>query len=150
MHFNICATELHFSHVHLKEGLFRCLRATFFGGVRLNINFLIRDVCYSYLVLIFFCQMRRMTQLLKAIYGEKMYKSKNHPDWVKLVEKPSYPVVAAQGANECRIYVLRLTQLYDGQRLVEKIIKFDVTPSLFSSLSCYFFLLFYLFTFCSL
>ena len=52
MNFNICATELHFSHVHLKEGLFRCLRTTFFG-VRLNINFLIRDVCYSYLVLLF-------------------------------------------------------------------------------------------------
>ena len=73
-----------------------------------------------------------MTQLLKAIYGEKMYKSKNHPDWVKLAEKPSYPVVPAQGANECGIYVLRMTQLYDGQRLVEKILKSDVTASLFS------------------
>ena len=104
----------------------------FFLAVRLNINFLIRDVCYSYLVLLFFCQMRRMTQLLKAIYGEKMYKSKNHPDWVKLAEKPSYPVVPAQGANECGIYVLRMTQLYDGQRLVEKILKSDVTPSPFS------------------
>ena len=73
-----------------------------------------------------------MTQLLKAIYGEKMYKSKNLPDWVKLAEKPSYPVVPAQGANECGIYVLRMTQLYDGQRLVEKILKSDVTASLFS------------------
>ena len=82
--------------------------------------------------------------MLKAIYGEKMYKSKNHPDWVKLVEKPSYPVVPAQGANECEIYVLRVTLLYDGQRLVEKIIKTDVTPSLFSSFPCYFF---YYFTF---
>ena len=92
--------------------------------------------------------MRRMTQLLKAIYGEKMYKSKNHPDWVKLAEKPSYPVVPAQGANECGIYVLRMTQLYDGQRLVEKIIKTDVTPSLFSSFSCYFFYYFnFFFTF---
>ena len=70
--------------------------------------------------------------MLKAIYGEKMYKSKNHPDWVKLAEKPSYPVVPAQGANECGIYVLRMTQLYDGQRLVEKILKSDVTASLFS------------------
>ena len=101
---------------------------------------LIRDVCYSYLVL-FIWQMRRMTQLLKAIYGEKMYKSRNHPDWVKLAEKPSYPVVPAQGANECGIYVLRMTQLYDGQRLVEKIIKTDVTPSLFSCFSCYFFII---------
>ena len=73
-----------------------------------------------------------MTQLLKAIYGEKMYKSRNLPDWVKLAEKPSYPVVPAQGANECGIYVLRMTQLYDGQRLVEKILKSDVTASLFS------------------
>ena len=72
-----------------------------------------------------------MTQLLKVIYGEKMYKSKNHPDWVKLAEKPSYPVVPAQGANECGIYVLRVTQLYDGQRLVEKILKSDVIASLF-------------------
>ena len=86
-----------------------------------------------------FCQIRRMAQRLKAIYGEKFYKSKNHPDWVKLAEKPSYLVVPAQGANECGIYFLRLTQLYDGQRLVEKIIKTDVTPSLFSSFSCYFF-----------
>ena len=78
---------------------------------------------------------------MKVIFGEKMYKSKNHPDCVKLAEKPSYPVVPAQGANECGIYVLRLTQLYDGQRLVEKIIKSDVTPSLFSSFSCYFFLI---------
>ena len=73
-----------------------------------------------------------MTQLLKAIYGEKMYKSRNHPDWVKLAEKPSYPVVPAQGANECGIYVLRMTQLYDGQHLVEKILKSDVTASVFS------------------
>ena len=94
--------------------------------------------------------MRRMTQLLKAIYGEKMCKSKNDPDWVKLAEKPSYLVVPAQGANECGIYVLRVMQLYDGQCLVEKIIKTDVTPSLFSSFSCYFLLLFYFFTFCSL
>ena len=64
-----------------------------FFWVRLNINFLIRDVCYSYLVLLFFCQMRRMTQLLKEIYGEKMYKSRNLPDWVKLAEKPSYPTL---------------------------------------------------------
>ena len=88
--------------------------------------------------------MRRMTQLLKAIYGEKMYKSRNHPDWVKLAEKPSDQVMPVQGANECGIYVLRLTQLYDGQRLVERIIKSDVTPSLFSHFSCYFF---YYFTF---
>ena len=115
--------------------------SNFFWGVRLNINFLIRDVCYSYLVLLFFCQMRRMTQLMKEIYGEKMCKSKNHPDWVKLAEKHSYLVVPAQGANECGIYVLRMTQLYDGQRLVEKIIKTDVTPSLFSSFSCYFFII---------
>ena len=80
-----------------------------------------------------------MTQLLKAIYGEKMYKSRNLPDWVKLAEKPSYPVVPAQGANECGIYVLRMTQLYDGQRLVEKILKSDVTASLFSF---YFFVLY--------
>ena len=66
--------------------------------------------------------MRRMTELLKAIYGEKMYKSRNHPDWVKFAEKPSYPVVPAQGANECGIYVLRISQLYDSQRLVEKIL----------------------------
>ena len=66
--------------------------------------------------------------MLKAMYGEKVYKSKNHPDWVKLAEKPSYPVVPAQGANECGIYVLRVTQLYDGQHLVEKIIKTDVKP----------------------
>ena len=77
-----------------------------------------------------------MTQLLKAIYGEKMYKSKNHPDWVKLAEKPSYPVVPAQGANECGIYVLRVTQLYDGQRLVEK--NFEIQRKSFSV----FFLLF--------
>ena len=91
-----------------------------------------------------------MTQLLKAIYGEKVYKSKNHPDWVKLVEKPSYLVVPAQGANECGIYVLRVTQLYDGQHLVEKIIKTDVKPSLFFFFSLLFFYYFYLFTFCSL
>ena len=101
-------------------------------------------VCVIFTLCFLFCQMRRMTQLLKAIYGEKMYKSKNHPDCVKLAEKPSYPVVPAQVANECRIYVLRVMQLYDGQRLVEKIIKTDVTPSLFSSFSCYFF---YYFTF---
>ena len=83
--------------------------------------------------------MGRMTQLLKAIYGEKMYKSRNHPDWVKLAEKPSYPVVPAQGANECGIYVLRMAQLYDGQCLVEKILKSDVTASLFSF---YFFFLY--------
>ena len=81
-----------------------------------------------------------MTQLLKAIYGEKMYKSKNHPDWVKLAEKPSYPVVPAQGANECGIYVLRVTQLYDDRRLVEKIIETDIKPSLFF----FFFLLLFL------
>ena len=91
--------------------------------------------------------MRRMTQLLKAIYGEKMYKSKNYPDWVKLAEKPSYPVVPAQGANECGIYVLRMMQLYDGQCLVEKILKSDVTPSMFSYFSCYFFNYFKFFTF---
>ena len=85
--------------------------------------------------------------MLKAINGEKMYKSKNHPDWVKLAEKPSYPVVPAQGANECGIYVLRMTQLYDGQRLVERIMKSYVTPSLFSSFSCYFFYYFHFFTF---
>ena len=101
-------------------------------------------MCVILTLCFFFCQMRRMTQLLKAIYGEKMYKSRNLPDWVKLAEKPSYPVVPAQGANECGIYVLRMTQLYDGQRLVEKILKSDVTPSLFSSFSCYFF---YYFTF---
>ena len=38
----------------------------------------------------------------------------------------------AQGANECGIYVLRMTQLYHCQRLVEKILKSDVTASLFS------------------
>ena len=75
--------------------------------------------------------MRRITQLLKAIYGEKMYKSRNHPDWVKLAENPSYPVMPAQGANECGIYVLRMTKLYDSQCLVEKIVKSDVIPSLF-------------------
>ena len=83
--------------------------------------------------------MGRMTQLLKVIYGEKMYKSRNHPDWVKLAEKPSYPVVPAQGAKECGIYVLSMTQLYDGQRLVEKILKSDVTASMFSF---YFFVLY--------
>ena len=69
--------------------------------------------------------------MLKAFYDEKMYNSKNHPDWVKLAEKPSYPIVPAQGTNECGIYVLRVTQLYDGQRLVDKIVKSDVIPSLF-------------------
>ena len=86
--------------------------------------------------------MGTMTQLLKAIYGEKMYKSRNLPDWVKLAEKPSYPVMPARGANECGIYVLRMAQLYDGQRLVEKILKSDVTPSLFSSFFLLLFLLF--------
>ena len=75
--------------------------------------------------------MRRMTQLLKAIYGEKLYNSKNHPDRVKLAEKPSYQVVPVQGPNECGIYVLRLTQVYDSVRLVDKIVKSDVIPSLF-------------------
>ena len=115
--------------MHLKEGL---------SSVEKNFVFfnssewlLICDMCYFTLCCPF-CQMRRMTQLLKAIYGEKLYKSKNHPDWVKLAEKPSYPIVPVQGANECGIYVLRMTQLYDGQRLVEKILKSDVTASLFS------------------
>ena len=96
-------------------------------------------VCVIFTLCLLFLPMRRISQLLKAIYGEKVYKSKNHPDWVKLAEKPSYPVVPAQGANECGIYVLRVTQLYDGQRLVEKILKSDVTASLFSY---YFFVLY--------
>ena len=91
--------------------------------------------------------MRRMTQLLKAIYGEKLYYSKNHPDWVKLAEKPSYPAVPAQGPNECGIYVLRLTQVYDGLCLVERIVKSDVIPYLLLLFLLLF--LFDFFTFCS-
>jgi hypothetical protein len=86
--------------------------------------------------------MRRMTQLLKTIYGEKLYNSKNHPNWVKLAEKPSYPAVPAQGPNECGIYVLRLAQVYDGVRLVDRIIKSDVIPYLFL-IFCYHFFYFY-------
>ena len=62
--------------------------------------------------------MRRMAQLLKASYSEKLHNCKNHLDWVKLGEKPSYTVMPALGPNEIGIYVLSLTQVYDSVRLV--------------------------------
>ncbi|KAI4996794.1 hypothetical protein ZWY2020_052136 [Hordeum vulgare] len=36
-------------------------------------------------------KMTGMTLLLKRVYGEKAYNSKNLPDWFKLIEKPSFP-----------------------------------------------------------
>ena len=97
-----------------------------------SLRLIVTDMwCVLFTFMLPFCQMRRMTQLLKVIYGENMYKSKNHPDWVKLAEKPTYPVVPAQGPNECGSYVLRLTRVYDDVRLVERILKSDVMPFVF-------------------
>ena len=76
---------------------------------------------------------------MKAVCGEKLYNSKKHPDWVKLAEKPYYPVVAEQGTNECGIYALRLSQLYDGVHIVERIVKSDEILSVFLLLCYYFF-----------
>jgi len=67
-----------------------------------------------------------MVLLMKELYTEDLYGKLGHPDWQVKAKRPNYVKVPTQGANQCGFYCLKFASEYDGAKLVENIVDYDV------------------------
>ena len=78
---------------------------------------------------LFFLQISRLVEVMKAVYGDAQYNASKQPKWELFAKKPTFVKVPLQGANECGHYTLKYAGSYDGEKIVENIRNNDVGSS---------------------
>lgn len=68
-----------------------------------------------------------MVSLMKEVYGEAAFNKRDQIQWDVAADRCNYVYTPAQGANECGFYALKMSCVYDGDKLLEKFKNQDVS-----------------------